>query len=71
MYSFCETATAGPRSRWHIRQLTEKGRKPSGGADTPSLCGLDVAWDLEVDITTHHLSHSCPECTKKFHEVNR
>lgn len=66
-YVFCETAMAGPRSKWHIRQLTEQGLKPSGGADTPSLCGRDVAWDLEVDLTIHHLQNSaCLKCAEKY-----
>lgn len=66
-YSFCETATAGPRSKWHIRQLTEVGQKFGGGADTPSLCGRDVAWDLEVRLTLHHLqNNACPKCAERY-----
>ena len=66
IYAFCEAATAGPKSKWHIRQLTEVGPKFGGGADTPSLCGREVAWDLEVDITAHHLQHACPECAERY-----
>jgi hypothetical protein len=62
MYAFCETVHAGPLSKWHIRKLTEKGLKLTGGADTKSLCGIEVAWDLRVEITAHHLEKSA--CTK-------
>jgi hypothetical protein len=52
VYAECERVTAGPTSPTHIRQLTEKGRFPGGGADTPALCGAKVAWDLSViDVT--------------------
>jgi hypothetical protein len=47
-YSFCETATAGAKTPWHIRVLTAKGRKLGGGADTPALCGREVSWDLNA-----------------------
>jgi hypothetical protein len=65
-YSFCESMTATARSAWHIRPLTEKGMKPGGGADTLSLCDRNVSWDIEVEITDHHLSHCCQVCAKKF-----
>jgi len=65
-YSFCETPYAGSLSKWHIRELTSVGQKLGGGADTPSLCGRKVAWDLKVDITEHHLSHACPSCAKLY-----
>lgn len=61
-YSFCETVTAGPTTPWHIRRLTEAGRRLGGAADTPALCGRAVSWDLQVTITPHHLGHACPEC---------
>ena len=48
-YSFCETVTAGPLSRWHIRPLTRRGKLLGGGADTPALCGRKVSWDLKPD----------------------
>lgn len=66
MFSFCETVTAGPTTPWHIRELTGEGRKPSGGADTPALCSRVVAWDLEVEITAHHLTHACKACVEKY-----
>lgn len=72
MYSFCETATAGPMAPWHIRELTDKGRKLGGGADTPALCGRAVAWDLQVDMTLHHLKHCCVQCKKQYdHEATK
>ena len=58
-YSFCETALAGSASRWHIRRLTAVGRKLGGGADTPSLCGRKVAWDLDVQLTDYALAEDC------------
>jgi len=61
-YSFCETAVASPISPWHIRRLTKHGRKLGGGVDTPALCGHTVAWDLDVPITKHHLTHCCIMC---------
>lgn len=36
-YAFCEHVGASAHSRWHIL---------GGGADTSSLCGVEVAWDL-------------------------
>jgi len=65
-YSFCETATASPYSKWHIRILTTSGRKLGGGADTRSLCGIAVAWDLDVELTEHHLNHCCEKCKQEF-----
>lgn len=65
-YSFCETLYAGPYGRWHIRKLSDKGQKLGGGADTTSICGTVVSWDLKVPITYIHLQHCCPECAKGF-----
>jgi hypothetical protein len=70
-YAFCERVTAGPTSPWHIRQLTDKGKKLGGGADTPSLCGSKMAWDVNVDITEHHLGHSCKECVRLYRERSK
>jgi len=61
-YSFCETVTAGSRSRWHIRPLTEKGRKLGGGADTLALCGRKVSWDLNTPVTESQFAHCCLTC---------
>lgn len=69
-HSFCEAGTAGPFSRWHIRQLTPAGRKLGGGADTKSLCDKRVSWDLVVDLTAHHLeANACPLCVRKYAEI--
>ncbi len=46
-FSFCETIYA---HKWHIRKLTEKGKKLSGGADTQSLCGTNIAWDIKCKL---------------------
>ena len=58
-YAFCESVTAGPRSFWHIRHLTDKGWKYGGGADTKALCGRKVAWDLRVKITDFNITNNC------------
>jgi hypothetical protein len=70
-YSFCESAVAGPRAPWHIRQLTKVGRKPHGGIDTVSLCGrVQKGWDLEVDMTDFHLAkNTCKGCLKAYRET--
>ena len=70
-YSFCETTTAGPTTPWHIRPLTDQGRKLGGGADTRALCGRAVSWDLNVPLTTapitqNHLGHCCQVCREIF-----
>lgn len=65
-FSFCETTTAGPLSKWHIRELTRNGKKLSGGVDTQSLCGAlnpPYGWDLNVNINEYHLENStCLKC---------
>ena len=65
-HSFCETVSASSESPWHIRKLTEKGKKLGGGADTESLCGFRVSWDLNVEITEHHLNHCCKLCASEY-----
>jgi hypothetical protein len=68
MFSFCESVHARPRSLWHIRKLTEKGKKLGGGIDTPSLCErVKQGWDLEVDINEFHLeNNTCKECLRVY-----
>lgn len=61
-HAFCESSWATSLSPWHIRALTKIGPKFGGGADTDALCGRKVAWDLDVVITEHHLSHACQGC---------
>ena len=65
-YSFCESNWAGSNSWWHIRGLTDVGKKLGGGIDTAGLCSRPKAregWDLKVSITPHHLAkNTCPRC---------
>ena len=71
-YSFCENVHAGPCGKWHIRKLSDKGRKLGGGADTLSLCEKQVDWDLNVELTEYHLAiNTCPKCLEKFEEITR
>ncbi len=73
-FSFCETIHAmGP---WHIRRLSERGKKFSGGADTETLCGLRAAWDINCEISDASLNgngdrvgRSCPSCKGKYLEA--
>ena len=67
-HSFCETMFASGVTPWHIRKLTEVGRKLGGGADTESLCGKRVSWDLNVEITPHHLTHCCLYCRRIYEQ---
>lgn len=66
LFAFCESIYATGTSPWHIRKLTSKGIKLGGGADTESLCGRKMAWDLDVKITQHHLDHCCNKCSKAY-----
>ncbi len=63
-FSFCESVFAGPRSRWHVRRLTEAGKKLGGGIDTPSLCGhVKEGWDLNVPLNQSQLKGcTCDSC---------
>lgn len=65
-YSFCEPVMAGPLGPWHIRELTEAGRKLGGGADTESLCGRKMGWDLDVEISEFHLDRACKKCAEAY-----
>lgn len=67
--SFCESINATGTSPWHIRKLTSNGLKLGGGADTKSLCNIEVCWDLAVEITNHHLSHCCQRCKEEFMKI--
>ena len=66
MFSFCENTWAGSETPWHIRKLTTNGRKLTGGADSVALCGRFVYWDLDIEITEHHLTHCCQKCRKEY-----
>lgn len=64
-YSYCESVTASGSSPWHIRRLTDAGRKTGGGIDTDSLCGRVKApygWDLERAVHRAHYEFVCPTC---------
>ena len=65
-YSFCEIVQASGSTPWHIRLLTKKGKKLGGGADTVALCGREVSWDLNVEITDGHLVHCCKDCVDAY-----
>ncbi len=67
--AFCESVHAQALSPWHIRKLTDNGPKFGGGADTKALCDRVVAWDLNVDVTEHHLNHSCKACVAIFRKT--
>jgi len=64
-YAFCESAWAGSRTPWHIRQLTDAGRKPGGGADTKALCGCEVAWDLTAEVNLS-FDRCCRKCAEAY-----
>ena len=72
-YSLCESVVAGPKSPWHIREVPAGlPLKFGGGIQTGSLCGHPKAgqgWDLQVEITEHHLTHNvCTKCVKLYRE---
>jgi hypothetical protein len=72
--SFCETAAAG--GLWHIRRLTDQGKKLGGGADTRTLCGREAAWDVQFDFSPVRLDElekmvprygrPCPACVEVY-----
>lgn len=69
-YSFCEPVNAVVGNLWHIRRLTEIGRKFGGGADTLSLCGRTVAWDMNVPFDTdRYRLVLCRKCLAAFKEI--
>jgi hypothetical protein len=79
-YSFCESTLASSVSRWHIRKLSDKGRKLGGGIDTQSLCerlqpsGMGHGfggWDLSVELDEHGLKGACPTCVEKYLEETK
>lgn len=69
-FSFCEGVWASSFSPWHIRQLTAAGKKLGGGADTKSLCGREMSWDLETEIGEHRLSVlTCQKCLAEYRKA--
>jgi hypothetical protein len=67
-FAFCEAATAGGGSRWHIRELTRRGKMLGGGADTPALCGRQVSWDVRPDVNERQLQGACPICARIYRD---
>ena len=73
-FAFCEPVMAVAAGLWHIRRVGPEGPKLGGNATAP-LCwssrGWDWinGWDLDVEITPHHLGHCCPECRKLYEEA--
>lgn len=66
-FSFCESVTATSNSPWHIRKLDGHGKKLGGGITTTSLCALVTrGWDLDVELTEHHLKRSCRRCVAEY-----
>jgi len=70
-FSFCESVHASSLSPWHIRRLTDAGKKLGGGADTKSLCGREMCWDLEVNIEAIHQDICCRTCWNRYMEILR
>lgn len=65
VFAFCEPVWVTTNAPWCIRRLTGVGRMLGGGVDTGSLCGRVKergGWDLDVEITEHHLGHACKRC---------
>lgn len=71
-YSFCESINAASGGLWHIRPLTEVGKKLGGGVDTESLCGhvkKRLGWDIKPEISERLLQRfTCKECREKYQE---
>lgn len=66
-FSYCESIHASGSSPWHIRRLTDVGRRLSGGIDTPSLCGHvrpPKGWDLVRGPADDkiRMPHVCVKC---------
>ena len=69
-YAFCEPVHAIAGGAWHMRKLTEIGPKFGGGADTQSLCGRDMGWDLEVIVTDFHIdNNTCKKCAEAYKKL--
>lgn len=70
--TWCETIAAS--GRYHLRILSDRGRKVSGGSDTKTLCGLQPSWDItesypvnkETILANPHYGWPCRECVGKL-----
>ncbi|WP_159599502.1 hypothetical protein [Agromyces humi] len=76
VYAYCETITAGPTTRNHIRPITEAGLKTGGGADTVAICGREVAWDLRTadiyhlpGVTAEGVDWICANCRAEAERI--
>ena len=71
-FAFCESVHATSTSPWHIRKLPDQGLKTGGGADTKALCGREVCWDLEVEVTSFQPEVEfgcCVKCVTEYGET--
>ena len=75
LHAFCENVAAGSTSPWHIRILTEKGKKTSGGADTPAMCGHVVHWDRQYPVSRAAVflldKDVCQKCSTLYMEATQ
>lgn len=64
---FCETQFAGANAPWHLRPAGERGVCLGGAADTPALCGRDVSWDIDLEVTPQTLVEvgACARCLER------
>lgn len=62
-FAYCESVAAVVV---HIRGLTKAGKKLGGGADSHSLCGMRVAWDLATDFDKSADMATCRGCIGKW-----
>ena len=66
--SRCETIAAS--GTYHLRRLTARGQLPSGGCDSPTMCGLRAAWDVPGGVTHEwlesrpHYGRPCRRCVE-------
>lgn len=68
-YTFCETIHASAASPWHIRESTKAGKKLGCVADTPSLCGRKVSWDIGVEFSL--LFTCCNTCRAVYEDKTK
>lgn len=64
-FALCEAVTATATSPKHIRMLTDVGMKTGGGADTNSLCGRQMSWDLSL-VTAVEIHSSLPHQNENY-----
>jgi hypothetical protein len=70
-FAFCETVVAGATSPIHIRLLTGRGMRTSGGCDTLALCGQVPGWDLPgtVDSESVKYERQCRGCRDRWSQT--